>query len=240
MRPPPWLLIALVALAGCEARERTAGAPAPKSASADPPAAPAKATPAPDAAAATPPSQPPPDAEEPDPDLPLRAGKRTGLVAGETPEVATEELMRALVDGTVDVAGLVDPAIGVLYQDEDMTRPKRHCGAAAVEAVKKHLVLLGKMLATRIGDPGDEYLLHTLECSNEFLVQEDPEHHARYASCGTGDTVGAEDVPSIDFYLVPDAGRGLRIAGLGHTLTGLVRHPLDGLGPKLAATDACK
>src|SRR4051812_7490093 len=119
----------------------------------------------------------------PDPD-PNRRGKRTGLTAGEKPEVATEDLVRALAVGNVKLDTLIDPKRGVVMRLDvpgagDKPVPggvvdKHLCGAAAIKDTQAYLKrMLDAEVRGHSDKPGES--AHVFECTNKFIASPDPE-----------------------------------------------------------------
>ncbi len=166
---------------------------------------------------------------DPDPD---RRGKRTGLTAGELPEVATEDLVRAIAAGNVPLSAFIDPKRGV-YHKEDMPgagdKPgpviaKRECGAAANKVA---LAYIKRMVAAEVSGhraTADESV-HGLQCTNAFITKPDPKFGSledfeppapgfpmRYAICESPHIMEWDE----GFFLVftPDPTRGLALAAI--------------------------
>ncbi|MEZ4398877.1 MAG: hypothetical protein R3B06_02600 [Kofleriaceae bacterium] len=136
----------------------------------------------------------------------LRAGKRTGLAAAdERPEVATEALAEALLAGQVPWTRLVDPARGVVELRTVDTAGharapalERRCGTDADAALAAWTAGVTQALATPA-------LGYRLTCDNSGLAE-------GAALCSVD--ADAEGAFAFDLVLVPDAERGLRVAGL--------------------------
>lgn len=176
------------------------------------PAAPPPLSPPALDAAATP---PPPDADVPDPpagaDEPtLRAGKRTGLASPtELPEVATEELVTALLAGAQPWTRVIDRKFGVveLRTLDDASQPVpavmgRLCGAALDPALAR----LGKVATAALADTA---LGYQLVCDNSGLA---PATGIPVATCAID--ADADGALGFDLLFVPDATLGLRLVGI--------------------------
>lgn len=180
--------------------------------------------------AAEPPPPPPPgsadaavaapDADLPEPPAPdeatLRAGKRTGLGGpDETPEVATEDLARALLSGAAPWSRVVAPGAGLVelrhVEHADGTPTDRflgrHCGPAAEEALRRVAAAASAALA-------DAALGYELACDNRGLVGPAP----RSALCSIDGP--AEYALGHDLVFVPDPTLGLRLVGVTTIDTG--------------------
>jgi hypothetical protein len=218
MRSSPWVLALL--LAGCH---KDAPSAPPSSPPPAPVPAPAPVKPPLDAAApvdaAVAPTPAPRDAPD---EASLRKGKRTGLgAADEKPEVLTEDLIRALASGKVDLARFIDPkrppveASSVSTPCDD---PKdKDCG------YKPHGLGKGYLAAmVKAGSAEDE---RKLTCDNRFAATPDPAWGARdrfgeledgakatparYLTCSVFG--GGEWAESFHVLFVPDEARGLRM-----------------------------
>lgn len=133
----------------------------------------------------------------------VRAGKRTGLGSpDEKPEVATEPLMRGLLDGTVAWARFVDAGTGVVELRGNQVN--RRCGAALDQAFAD---FAGEAKAV-LADPG---AIYDILCDNAGLTVTIP-GVTSHAVC----TVSSpnEDGLELDAVFVPDAARGLTLVGL--------------------------
>lgn len=203
--------------AGCSKGEPAAGK---EESSAKPgaggPAAPVAAPPA--AAPPAPAAEPAAPAEGSEDAL--RKGKRTGLGgADEKPEVATEELMAAMVSGKFAASRLIDPAQGFVRLvtlpggGEKLTPDKvtRVCGQKAEKELLDTLEYLVSEKAKALG--------FELGCGNQYLAVADaefgktdskPGRAQKYATCGAGSP--SEYGSNYDLIFVPDAERGLRLA----------------------------
>jgi hypothetical protein len=212
MRSSPWIL-ALV-LAACHK-----DAPPVPSAPAAPvaPKAPLDAPVALDAAVA--PTAGPVDGPS---EAELRKGKRTGLsAADEKPEVLTEELVRAMASGKVDVARFIDPK----RPPVDASSVSTPCDDPKDEgcAYKPHGLGKGYLAAmVKVGSNEDE---RRLTCDNRFAATPDPAWGARdrfgeiedgakatparYLTCSVFG--GGEWAESFHVLFVPDEKRGLRM-----------------------------
>lgn len=207
----------VASLAACKSRK----APSPD-----------KQPPAPDdaaTAAVTPDAAAGPDADEDAFDEEsLRAGKRTGLLTGELPEVATEDLARALIDGNVPWDRFVDPALGLVEMrsapDLGGLPVTRRCGDGILLALKQHAAEMTATLAqTR--------LAYELACDNSGLVNGGPLPSALCSIDSPGGDVAH------DLVFVPDATRGLRVAGVATSVVGPVDDKvMDELDLALART----
>jgi len=223
-----WMVAALAALAGCK-KSKKGGKPEPTTVMVTVDAAPVQ-TPAPtpsvdagDGDAA--------DDDADDDEAALRKGKPTGLGApDELPEVATEDLIRALAAGKIAPARLIDPAAGIaetiiMPGGGDKPEPeihRRRCGKQA----DKLLLQVAKAMARREADgkaDGD----HAIECSNSFLAAPDPDfgkweiddakrarpaRPLRHASCGASAAVEYDSI--FDLILVPDGQGKLHVAAI--------------------------
>lgn len=213
---PRALSLALVATAAATAacKSKPAAPPPPQL----PPALDAAATP------------PPPDADVPEPlpgaDEPtLRAGKRTGMASPtELPEVATEELVTALLAGAQPWTRVIDRKFGVveLRTLDDASEPVpavmgRLCGATLDPALAR----LGKFATAALADAA---LGYQLVCDNSGLA---PATGIPVATCAID--ADADGALGFDLLFVPDATLGLRLVGI--TL-------LDATPPPTATADA--
>lgn len=160
-----------------------------------------------------PPRDPPPGAtadaggpaQEPD-EADVRAGKRTGLGSpAEKPEVATEDLARALVRGTLLWSKVVDPEIGVVELAGG--KVTHRCGAALDEA----LAALARGAVASLGDPA---MLYDIACDNVGLAVAIP-GVTSHAVCSIASPSG--EGLEHDLVFVPDAVRGLRLIGISTT-----------------------
>lgn len=139
----------------------------------------------------------------------VRAGKRTGLgAADERPEVAVEEFAQALLTGAQPWARVVDPAVGVvelrtLDGDGQVVTATmgRRCGAEADAALAR----LAKVASAALARTAQGY---RLTCDNSGLVDAAP-----VALCSI-DADDEQNGQGFDLVLVPDAVRGLRLAGI--------------------------
>ena len=143
------------------------------------------------------------------PDEPtLRAGKRTGLGGpGEKPEVATEDLIEALVAGTVPWTRWIDPAQGVvaLKLPADADGPvARRCGAGLTAALDALTAAMKAAAASGLG--------YELDCDNLGLFAVDPSGAAPAATCSLESPAAGTTI--VDLVFVPDPARGLRLVGL--------------------------
>ncbi len=219
-----WVVVVVLLLVGCKKEKKHTPNESPTPTASGAPVDAAAAQPSPTTAATV-------DAGEPDPEVGLRAGKRTGLGApDEKPEVAVEALIKGIAEGTVAPARLIDPAAGfvktiIMPGAEEKEVPevhKRLCGKAA----ENELVALAKnLVAQEAEDPS--HMDHVIACSNNFLASPDPEfglledsgdpktdRPARplaYALCRS-DAAGEYDA-NIELFLLPDPERGLHVAG---------------------------
>ncbi len=152
------------------------------------------------------------DIDEPDPDGPdeatLRQGRRTGLAApDEKPEVLTEELIEALVAGTIPWSRWIDPARGVVQlalPAETAGPVARRCGAALTAALDALTATMRSAAADTLG--------YTLDCDNHGLFAPDPGGAQPAAACSLESP--APDTLIIDLVFVPDPTRGLRLVGI--------------------------
>ncbi len=136
----------------------------------------------------------------------VRAGKPTGLGApDEKPEVATEDLARALVRETVPWSRVVDRATGVVeLADGKVTH---RCGAALDAA----LAALALGAAASLDDPA---MLYDIACDNVGLAVTIP-GVTSHAVCSIASPSG--EGFEHDLVFVPDAVRGLRLIGISTT-----------------------
>ncbi len=133
----------------------------------------------------------------------VRAGKRTGLESQDSkPEVATEPLLRGLMDATVAWARFVDPGTGVVELRGNQVN--RRCGAALDQA-------FADFAGGAKGVLGDPSLIYDVLCDNAGLTVTIP-GVTSHAVC----TVSSpnEDGMEFDAVFVPDPARGLRLIGL--------------------------
>lgn len=138
----------------------------------------------------------------------LRAGKRTGLGGpDEHPEVASEELIEAMVAGTVPWARVIDPARGVveLKLPADVSGAVgRRCGAGLTAALDTLTASLKGAAASGLG--------YALDCDNLGLFTVDPSGADRAATCSLESEAGGTLI--VDLVFVPDAALGLRLVGM--------------------------
>ncbi|HEU0032214.1 MAG TPA: hypothetical protein VFQ53_16380 [Kofleriaceae bacterium] len=184
------------------------------------------------------------DAREVDPDeaaeLARRKGKATGLAsATEKPAVITEELVRGIASGKVDVARFLDakqPVVERIVMPGGMDKPvpevkRTLCGAAAEKRV---VAYVKQMVEREAKDHKDE--LHEIGCSNAFAEQEDPEFGAdemgnktktvpmKHVVCSSSSAGEYDEIMRIEW--VPDAARGFRIAAIVSTEGGAINKTL--------------
>lgn len=195
------LLVIAAAAVGCKGKSKPAGGPTP-------PARDAGAVAVADAGATDVDPDPGRDPDE----ATLRAGKRTGLGApDERPEVATEELIEAIVAGTVPWSRVVDPVRGVveLRLPADSATPSavaRRCGASLTAALD---ALTAAMKAAAAGGLG-----YALDCDNLGLTVPDPSGAAPAATCSLESPAAGTII--VDLVFVPDAALGLRLVGVAN------------------------
>lgn len=139
----------------------------------------------------------------------LRAGKRTGLGAGDEPaEVATEALVEAMLAGKVPWTRWIDATRGVvelrLPVGDGGDAVVRRCGAALTSALA---TLTTAMTTARASGAGYE-----LACDNLGLVEADPDGALSAAVCSLESAQPGTII--VDVVFVPDAARGLRLVGM--------------------------
>ncbi len=161
------------------------------------------------------------DGGPPDEDA-LRSGKRSGM-AGDVPEVATEPLVTALVEGRMPWARFVDPKLGVVElrrgagDDRSADGSGRRCGAEVEPVLATHAEAITTDLARAELD-------YQLTCSNLALFFADPDGAAPHAICSFDSSV--EYAIGHDLLFVPDSQRGLRLVGIT-AMPGGDRHDAD-------------
>jgi hypothetical protein len=132
----------------------------------------------------------------------VRAGKRTGLGApDEKPEVATEDLARGLLRGTVSWPRVIDPRLGVL---ELTTRVEQRCG----DALEAAIVAFREGATAALDDPA---LVYDVQCDNVGLSVTIP-GVTSHAVCSIASPSGSG--MEFDMVFVPDTALGLRLIGL--------------------------
>ncbi|HVV86358.1 MAG TPA: hypothetical protein VHE35_25050 [Kofleriaceae bacterium] len=147
-------------------------------------------------------------------EMTLRQGKRTGLGApAELPEVATEDLIEALVKGTVPWSRFVDPARGVVElklpgPGGAGTGPAgavtRRCGTALAASFDA--------LTRAMTEAGTSGLGYALDCDNAGLFVPDPDGAAPSATCSMESEAAGTII--VDLVFVPDPALGLRLTGV--------------------------
>lgn len=169
-----------------------------------------------------------PDAEVELPEGPdeatLRAGKRTGLGGpDETPEVATEDFVRALVEGKAAWTRVVAPGAGVVELRAAEHRMQRRCGAE----VDAGLAALASAVSAALGDATRGA---ALECDNADLAGPPPQSAICTLDSGA-------DAAAYDLIFVPDPTLGLRLVGYTLLADGLADDAdLDAFDLELART----
>lgn len=174
-----------------------------------------------------------PNGDGPD-EATLRAGKRTGLGGpDQKPEVATEELIEAMVAGTVPWTRWIDPVQGVVAlkvpADADDEVVVRRCGAELTAALDALTAAMKTAAASSLG--------YALDCDNVGLFTVDPSGASPAATCSLESPAGGTII--VDLVFVPDAARGLRLVGIstlpsdGDATTGL-----ETFEAEMARTDA--
>lgn len=184
-----------------------------------------------------------------------RNGKATGIAsATEKPEVITEDLVRAIGTGKVDVQRFVDPKKGLV---ERITLPggadkpvpevkKRLCGDKAATRAAAYIKQMVEREAT---DQKDE--IHGITCGNAFVDQDDPNFGSdemgdapktvpmKHASCWTQTAGEYDEIMHLEW--VPDAERGFRLAAIVSTEGGAINKTLwFEVATEMASTKPCK
>lgn len=170
-------------------------------------------------------------AQPADPETQARVGKKTGIAADETPEVVTEDLIKAIADGSTDAGRLIDPAKGLVTYARVQTR------GATAKAAPAQAQLCGDKataaaveMAKTIVDKGATY--GGFHCWNTDLATK------QYASCSYD--VPSEGVGIGNLVFVPGEG-GLHLALLLTTETGSTENQAAwDAGLAAVKTAACK
>jgi hypothetical protein len=138
----------------------------------------------------------------------LRAGKRTGLGApDEKAEVATEELIEAMVAGTVPWTRWIDPTRGVVMLKlpaDAVGAVARRCGAGLTASLDA--------LTTAMKGAATSGLGYALDCDNAGLAGTDPSGAMAAATCSLESEAAGTLI--VDLVFVPDAVLGLRLVGI--------------------------
>lgn len=133
----------------------------------------------------------------------VRAGKRTGLEGPDSkPEVATEDLARGLLRGTVLWPRFIDPAQGVLELTSE--RVEHRCG----EPLEPTILAFREGATAALDDPA---LVYDVVCDNVGLSVTIA-GVTSHAVCSIASPSGSG--MEYDMVFVPDAKLGLRLIGL--------------------------